>query len=552
MATEVKYTLSLQDLLTGKLNQANDSANKFESTIGNVQTKLNGMAAAVGVAFSAAAVIAFGNKVFDVTRQVDALKVSLNQISGGQAEQTFEYLTDFSNKLGVNLESAAKGYKTIGAAARGTSLEGENLKNIFESVTEASAVYGLTAYETEGALLAISQMISKGTVSAEELRGQLGERLAGAFQIASRAMGVTTAQLGKMMEKGEVVATDFLPKFAAQLRQEVAGGLPAAMTGLNAELARSQNQMFLLQQQIGNDLRPAFVAILEGVQGLIGAFKDAWEWGGKNADVLKTLGVAVGVATGAYVAYRLAVLGSIAIQGIQTAVTYIQIAAMYTLGTSYETAGVATKLLAAAQYGLNAAFAANPIGLVITAIAALAAGIYYAYQRFGVFRGVVWATWGVLKEFAAIVTDIFTGLATTIKGVLTFNPEMIKDGATQTIAAYRDAAYRIGRAAKEGYEAGMADFNKGQGDGLENAITKQNYNAPKTTKGATPATTATVKEPKSATGQKNVTINVTIGNLVKDFTVKTTNIQEGASKVREMVAQTLLSATNDSQLLAGQ
>jgi hypothetical protein len=45
---------------------------------------------------------------------------------------------------------------------------------------------------------------------------------------------------------------------------------------------------------------------------------------------------------------------------------------------------------------------------------------------------------------------------------------------------------------------------------------------------------------------------VTIGSLIKDFTVKTTNIQEGASKVREMVAQTLLSATNDSQILAGQ
>lgn len=552
MAQEVKYTLSLQDLLTGKLKQANEAANKFETTIGNAQSKLNSLGAAVGIAFSAAAVVAFGNKVFDVTRQVDALKVGLNQISGGRAEETFGYLTDFSNKLGVNLESAAKGYKTIGAAARGTALEGEQMKNIFEGVTEASAVFGLTAYETEGALLAISQMISKGNVSAEELRGQLGERLPGAFQISARAMGVTTMELGKMMEKGELAATDFLPKFANQLRQEVSGGLPAAMNGLNAELARSENAMFLLQQQIGNDLRPAFVSILEGVQSFTSAIKEAWEWGVRNKDTFVTIGkvlldvaVGVGVVVGAYKLYQ----ATLVIQYAWMMRTFI---AESLLHTAKMTLAGGTGILTAAQTALNAAMAANPIGLLITAIAAVAAGVVYAYQRFATFRGVVWATWAVIKEFASIVTDIFTGLAKTIKGVLTFNPEMIKDGATQTIAAYRDTAYRLGKAAKEGYEAGVADFNKpeftaGKGNGLENAVT-----APKTNKGATGANAATTKEPRSATGQKSVTISVTIGNLIKDFSVKTTNIQEGAGKVREMVAQALLSATNDSQILAGQ
>ena len=49
-------------------------------------------------------------------------------------------------------------------------------------------------------------MISKGKVQAEELRGQLGERLPSAFQLAAKAMGMTTAQLDKFMADGKLTA----------------------------------------------------------------------------------------------------------------------------------------------------------------------------------------------------------------------------------------------------------------------------------------------------------------------------------------------------------
>jgi tape measure domain-containing protein len=96
-------------------------------------------------------------------------------------------------------------------------ISGQEIEDIFESVTKASASMGLSAEQTERAFLALNQMMSKGTVSAEELRGQLGEALPGAFGIMAKAMGVTEKQLGKMMKDGEVLASDVLPKFARQL-----------------------------------------------------------------------------------------------------------------------------------------------------------------------------------------------------------------------------------------------------------------------------------------------------------------------------------------------
>ena len=64
--------------------------------------------------------------------------------------------------------------------------------------------------------------MSKGTVQAEELRGQLGERLPGAFNLAAQAMGVTTQELNKMLDNGEVLAIDLLPKLAEVLDERFA------------------------------------------------------------------------------------------------------------------------------------------------------------------------------------------------------------------------------------------------------------------------------------------------------------------------------------------
>jgi tape measure domain-containing protein len=62
-------------------------------------------------------------------------------------------------------------------------------------------------------------MASKGKVSAEELRGQLGERIPGALGIAARAMGMTQAQFNEMLDSGKIMAEDFLPKFSKRIKK---------------------------------------------------------------------------------------------------------------------------------------------------------------------------------------------------------------------------------------------------------------------------------------------------------------------------------------------
>ena len=157
-------------------------------------------------------------EIINTSAKFDSIEKSLLATSGSAkaAGESFNFIKETSLRLGLNLTSAAGAFANLQAAANGTALEGEQTRKIFTAVSAAMATLGKSSDDTQGALLAIGQMLSKGTVSAEELRGQLGERLPGAFQVMARAIGVSTAELSKMLEQGQV-GIDVLPKFAAEL-----------------------------------------------------------------------------------------------------------------------------------------------------------------------------------------------------------------------------------------------------------------------------------------------------------------------------------------------
>lgn len=166
------------------------------------------------------------------------------QYATGDGAGAWLYARKIAKELGIDLIFAADAYGKLAAASRGTSLQGVQTEKIFKSVASASAVMGLSADETKGALNALSQMISKGKVQAEELRGQLGERIPGAFQIAARAMGVTTQALDKMLVDGKLLAEDFLPKFAAQLKKELGDAPLSAANSFQAAINRMKTSWF--------------------------------------------------------------------------------------------------------------------------------------------------------------------------------------------------------------------------------------------------------------------------------------------------------------------
>lgn len=200
----------------------------------------------------------------EIDRQGTMMRLAV--ANGGDiraAGEEFGYVREQADRLGQALTPLANQYSKFAIAARGAGVDTETTRQVFEDFTEVATVLQLSQENVEGIFRALEQSMSKGIVQAEELRGQLGDRLPGAFTKLASAIGVTTGELNKLLEEGKVSAK-VLPLLGEFMADEVAGQLPEAVDNTRAALARLRTAFddFLINiSQSG--LRDAIQAIAE-------------------------------------------------------------------------------------------------------------------------------------------------------------------------------------------------------------------------------------------------------------------------------------------------
>lgn len=145
------------------------------------------------------------------------------------------------------------------------------------------------------------------------------------------------------------------------LKEKVGGFAEGEAQTLDGKLKSLSTKFGDVQEEVGEALVPALTALADAAAKTV-------DFISQNTDVLGPLAVVVGVAAAAYVALTVAGAAH----------------AAYMAASAAATGG-----LTVAQWALNAALTANPIGLVVVAIAALVAGLVIAYQRSETFRAAV-------------------------------------------------------------------------------------------------------------------------------------------------------------------
>lgn len=225
----------------GGLNEADAAARRNATGVrGLVQeyTSLRGILATIGVAVVA-------QSFFEANRAAAAYAGGLQTATESQAAaaREMQFLRQTVGDLGLNLSAIAPQFVSITAAASGTSLAGRQTQQIFAGIVEYGTALRVGNERLTLSLQAVQQMMSKGKVSSEELRQQLGESLPGAMRIAAEAMGVGTAEFQQMLDTGQVMAEDLLPKMAARMRDLAAAGLEAAKNSPEAEINRLRNAL---------------------------------------------------------------------------------------------------------------------------------------------------------------------------------------------------------------------------------------------------------------------------------------------------------------------
>ncbi|WP_225806465.1 tape measure protein [Cronobacter sakazakii] len=241
-----------------------------------------------GGAITLAATVALSGKIMTTGQDFESAMSGLTAITGSteKAAKEFEYLKEQSNRLGLDLLKTSKDYTQF-AASVGDKLPKDQMRSIFEGASEWGLVTGASADEQSRALKALNQIMAKGQVMSEELKGQLAEALPGSVGLFVKALNdmkgvtnLTEKDLFKLMEDGKLFSKDILPHVAKQMKEAArnGGALDKAMKSNRASWQRLQTSMqnamnIFFTSGFGNSLTSAFDAISAAVNGSGGAFE---------------------------------------------------------------------------------------------------------------------------------------------------------------------------------------------------------------------------------------------------------------------------------------
>ncbi len=150
--------------------------------------------------------------------QFRGYQIALAGISDSQEDfnKSMKGMTEISKQFLIPQKDAIRQFTRLKASITGAGFSTEETIKVFKGMSAAILATGGSTHDLNSALVAAAQVFSKGKVSAEELRQQIGERLPGAFTIFADAMGITTKELDKMLERGEVDLTNFV-KFSESI-----------------------------------------------------------------------------------------------------------------------------------------------------------------------------------------------------------------------------------------------------------------------------------------------------------------------------------------------
>ncbi|EFC1736335.1 tape measure protein [Escherichia coli] len=255
-----------------KLNQSlRETLNKLRSqtkatSINNTSDAFNNLASNAiklsGAFYSVMGALNAYKAIMNAGLKRDSAQRAAKFVLGDKASEAETFIRGLADKTGLNISEGLSSYAKFAAGAQG-SMSQEQTQQLFGNATAMSRLMGLSNDELNGILKAFEQMASKGKIQAEELRGQLGDRMAGAFKLFAEALGMTATELDKAMKDGKILSSDTLPKVAKQM------GLMIDKAGGWAEVAKSTQTAL---GKLANNWDDTMVKIFSGSQDELNGF----------------------------------------------------------------------------------------------------------------------------------------------------------------------------------------------------------------------------------------------------------------------------------------
>jgi tape measure domain-containing protein len=253
LADNLKSVGTAGSAATKQVDDLAKSTERLGDTEGSVVSLSNAMKAL-------AASLVFKSFI-DANIELERFELGMTQVTGSSqaAGKELEYVRGVADRLGLDVGEAGQAWLGLSAATKGSALEGEGARAIFEAISGQFKLLGRSSADVAGALVQVQQGISKGKFELEDLKS-IAERMPRFFDAFAESLGRTTPELFKLISEGKIGAVEFL-RFAESINAGI-GSL--RIEGFEADLARLRNEIKATFTELGQ--AGAFDALTKGLQ----------------------------------------------------------------------------------------------------------------------------------------------------------------------------------------------------------------------------------------------------------------------------------------------
>jgi|688.fasta_scaffold15202_5 tape measure domain-containing protein len=208
--------------------------------------------------------------------------LALASIDAADFAEAQKAIAESSNTLVVPIERVYRQFTQLRVNTKQYGLSVQETQQILEGVVLAVSSVGGSMEDVDGAMRAVVQIFSKGSVQAEELRGQLGERFPGAVVKFAQANKMSFDELQGALEQGKVTVGDFVD-FAKKNYEDYAKFSERLATGPEFAGRRLEKAMNDMQIAIGSALGPAGAVFQDFFAETISGFSN---WANQNKEFI--------------------------------------------------------------------------------------------------------------------------------------------------------------------------------------------------------------------------------------------------------------------------
>ncbi len=493
--------------------------------------------------------VAAGNMIADFAKKAASELGKVVQ-SGVDYNASMEsYLTNFKVMLG-NEELAAAKLSELRKMAASTPFA---LSDLTEG-TQTLLQFGIAADDTTDVLKqlgdislgnadnlqtlvrAYGKMSSAQKVTLENVNMMIDAGFNPLNQICD-ATGESMSDLYKRISDGKVSFSELQAAVGAATNEggQFYNGMLEASQTFSGRMSTLKDNVSALTGELTGGLFAALGDLVVKLNEVVTSFLDSDE---KMAQLKDTIGIAASVVAAAGAAFA----GYKATVAVTTAITTAHTIATTAMTAAHKAAEAGATGLQLAMAALNAVVSANPFGIFIAVVAAMAAGLVTAYKTCEIFRDKVNSALGMVKNIAqsaiGTVVDWLNELVAKIKGAAAALANL-KNGVSAAKEAY-DAAYN---GAMDDYNRSKLDKaaqERGQRHAERIRQAQEEAAAAKAAAATVSGSADSVAAAVSSSGKKAASsAKQTTAEVVKSISDSTTTVENGVTRTVETVNETL-------------